>query len=429
MNAQSAALSAISDNVANSQTVGFKATNTDFIDYVSGSSPATATPDTVIARADTATSVQGSVTQVSNPTSLAVSGAGFFAVQRPTGATTFDPQQYYTRVGDFTANSAGYLVNSAGYALQGASGPIQISQAPSVPVPTSAATLAGNLPSTPTTDTVTTPYTTAMQVYDAGGNAQTLNLSWSQVATTPGSPISATNPAVPNQWNLTITGGTPAGTPPVTPTTGPMLVTFGSTAADAGTITGITAPGTAGGIAATVPATQATGGAATVTLPLNFGFGAQSVALNLGNFGSTNGMSQFAGTSYQITSQTQNGAAQGNFSNVTIKPTGDVVINYDNGSNRTVDHIPLVTFNNPDALQQQNGQAFTATAESGGANVVSPGTGGAGTLVVSAEEASNVDIAAQFTQMIVAQRAYTANTKMISTANQLLQDTLNMVQG
>ena len=443
MTAQSTALDNISNNVANSQTVGFKGTDTSFADYVTGAS---SVGEAVVANPQYTNSQQGTVTQVSSTTSLAISGDGFFSVTRPTGTSaqgnsTFSAQPYYTREGDFEPNSAGYLVNASGYALNGwpanstgsatefdtdALSPIKISKAPSDPVATGSMSISANLPATPATDTVTSPYTSSMQVYDADGNAQTVNLSWSQVGSvTPGAPISSSNPAVPNEWNLTVTGGTATGSPPTTPSTGPMLVTFGDTAANAGKIVSITAPSTPGTIAASV----APGSSAVVTLPLSFGLGTQSVGLNLGDYGSANGVTQFSGTDYNLTSQSQNGSAQGEFSSVTIKPTGDVVINYDNGTNATVARIPLVNFNNPNGLAAHDGQTFTATTESGSANVVNAGTGGSGSMVVGAVESSNVDIASQFTSMIVAQRAYTANSKVVTTANEMMQDTLNMVQG
>src|SRR6185437_15998753 len=112
---------------------------------------------------------------------------------------------------------------------------------------------------------------------------------------------------------------------------------------------------------------------------------------------------------------------QGSYAGVTIQSTGDVVINYSNGATRTIAQVPLANFANADALQQQSGQAFTATAESGAANTVAPGTGGVGTIVAGAVEGSNVDIATEFTQMIVAQQAYNANSKVITTANSMLQ--------
>jgi flagellar hook protein FlgE len=435
MAAQAAALSSISDNVANSQTVGFKETDTAFSDYITQSSATFHAPGAVVALPEYTNSVQGTVSQVSNATALAVSGNGFFPVQLPTSATTVSPQQYYTRAGDFTADKNGNLVNSTGYVLDGwlanptapttfntsALGPIQISQAPSAPVATTNVTLAANLPATPPTGT--TSYTSTAQVNDASGVVHDVTMTWDQVPTAAGAPISLTNPAVANQWNLTITatGATAGGS------TGPLLVKFGD---------GVTAPaGTIASIASTppgdpaLPTATAINDPATLSLVLNFGLGAQPVALNLGQFGSTAGVTQFAGTGYAVAAQTQNGSAQGNYSSVTIQPTGDVIINYDNGTTKKVAQIPLANFASPDSLQQQSGQAFTATISSGAANVVIAGTGGTGTMVVGAEEGSNVDIATQFTQMIVAQRAYTANSKVITTANSMMQDALNMIQG
>ena len=421
LNAQSAALSSISDNVANSQTIAFKGTNTAFVDYITQSSANSHSPGAVVARPRYTNSQQGSVVQVSNPTSLAVAGAGYFTVQRPTGEATFNPQPYYTRVGDFEPNSAGFLVNSAGYALNGwterdATGtqfntnvvrPIQINKAPSPPVATSNIDLAANLPSG------TAPgasYTSPIQVYDGGGNPRDVTLTWSNPQAT----------AAGATWDLNITS---AGSTTPLLAAAPLTVTFGNLPADAGTIKSITAGGTP------ISAAQNPGDPATINLAADYGFGSQPITLAMGNFGQPNGVTQFAGSNYEVTTQNPNGAPKGNYSSTNVRPTGDVVINYDNGQSVTVARVPLVNFNNPNALQQQDGQAFTETRDSGEANSFTAGAGGTGTLVVGAQESSNVDIAAQFTQMIVAQRAYTANTKVVSTANSMLQDTFNMVQG
>jgi flagellar hook protein FlgE len=485
MAAQAVALSSISDNVANSQTVGFKQTDTAFNDYVTQSTTTLHAPGAVVALPEYTNSIQGTVSQVSNPTSLAISGNGFFPVQLPTSATTFSAQQYYTRAGDFTADKNGHLINSTGYVLAGwpatstgtfnsnALGPIQVSQAPSAPVPTSNITLAANLPAVPPVGT--TSYTSTAQVNDASGNVHNVTMNWAQVPTNASLPIGPTNLAVSNQWDLTITA---SGATATTATTGPMRVTFGngSAAQPAGTIASIVPStilaqtvtdtqaaavlagatviaGVATGGSASLDAALATATAAVITgapgltaaglavptatavnatlnLSPNFGFvNPQPIALNLGQFGTTAGVTQFAGTSYAVATQTQDGSAQGNYSSVTIQPTGDVIINYDNGTTKTVAQIPLANFASPDSLQQQSGQAFIATIGSGAANVVGAGTGGTGTMVVGAEEGSNVDIATQFTQMIVAQRAYTANSKVITTANSMMQDALNMIQG
>ena len=102
------------------------------------------------------------------------------------------------------------------------------------------------------------------------------------------------------------------------------------------------------------------------------------------------------------------------------------MVNYDNGQARIIAQVPLVTFNNADALQRQNGQAFTATLDSGTPLANPAGTNGSGGLVTSAVEGSNVDIAAEFSKLIVAQRAYSANTKVVTTADDLLQQTIDM---
>ena len=111
---------------------------------------------------------------------------------------------------------------------------------------------------------------------------------------------------------------------------------------------------------------------------------------------------------------------------MSMKSTGDVVVNYDNGQSRVVARVPVVTFPNADALERQDGQAFTETTESGAARTMPAGANGAGGLVTNSVEASNVDIANEFTKLIVAQRAYSANTKMVTTADELLQQTIDM---
>ena len=137
-------------------------------------------------------------------------------------------------------------------------------------------------------------------------------------------------------------------------------------------------------------------------------------------------MTQYAGTTYSLLGLTQNGVPPGSFSGVTMQANGDVVVNYNNGQNRTVAQVPLVVFNDANSLQSQNGQAYTATQTSGTPLTVAVGSGGAGKLVPGSVENSNVDIATEFSQLIVAQQAYSANAKVVTSADQLLQITINM---
>jgi flagellar hook protein FlgE len=217
--------------------------------------------------------------------------------------------------------------------------------------------------------------------------------------------------------------------------------TTGTTDAGSATVTfgaasGNTAPEGTIGAVTTTAATQgsitnvssfASGQPATLDFTTNFGSGSQTIQLNLGDYGGTNGVTQYAGSTYSLLGLTQNGVPPGSFSGVTTQDNGNVVVNYNNGQSRTIAQIPLITFNAPDSLQSQNGESFTATTDSGTPLAESVGTNGAGSLVTGSVEGSNVDIATEFSNLIVAQQAYSSNAKVVTTADQMLQATLSMV--
>jgi flagellar hook protein FlgE len=197
-----------------------------------------------------------------------------------------------------------------------------------------------------------------------------------------------------------------------------------------GAVTVAADPSSSGTANIPITTSTATGNAgqpATLTFTTDFGSGPQVITLNLGTYGGTNGVTQYAGSTYSLLGLTQDGDPPGSFSGVTAQANGNIVVNYNNGQTRTIAQIPVVTFNAPDSLQSQNGQAFTATPASGTPLAVAAGTNGAGNLVVGSVEGSNVDIATEFTQLIVAQQAYSSNAKVITTANQMLQATLQMI--
>ncbi len=431
--AQSAAFGNISDNIANSQTVGFKGVDTSFSDYLTTSNATVNDPGTVVALPDYLNNVQGTITQSDDPLAMAIDGQGFFSVSQPVssddGTTAFSPTQAYTRAGDFQMNKDGYLVNSAGDYLNGWSvdptsnvvdtsslGPIQVNEGALNPVATSTVTLAANLPATPAANT---PVSSQVNVYDSLGTSHPVTLNWTQVAGTT------------NAWNVQIVSPDDQNATPTNnvtdasgnPVIGTMQVTFGTN----GTIQSISDPvsdyGTVGGASA-----SNAGSPATFTFSTEFTAGdPQTITLNLGNYGEANGVTQFAGTTYTLNGITQDGVPPGNFSGVSLTSTGNVVVNYNNGQSRTVAQIPLVTFNDPNGLQSQNGQAFTATTDSGNPLVNAIGTNGAGSLATGSVEGSNVDLSSEFTQLIVAQQAYSANAKTVTTADQMLQATLNMM--
>ncbi|WP_448191932.1 flagellar hook-basal body complex protein [Azospirillum sp. sgz301742] len=180
--------------------------------------------------------------------------------------------------------------------------------------------------------------------------------------------------------------------------------------------------GTAG-----VPPSQTSGDPAYLDFDVNYGYGAQRVRLNLGQFGSAaSGLTQFTGSDIVQNSLSQDGFTRGAFQDLEIKTSGDVVANYDNGRSRVLARVPVIQVTNPDALQKTNGNAYSLTREAGGTRADDASANGAGGLVVSSVEGSNVDIAQEFTKMIVTQRAYSANTKVVTASDEMLQETLGM---
>ncbi len=425
LSAQSGAFGNISDNVANSQTIGFKRIDTSFVDYLTTSTAGANSPGSVVARPDYINNVQGAVTQTDNPLGLAIAGQGFFAVSQETGQVnnvpTFDARQFYTRAGDFQLNKNGYMVNSAGDYLNGwrvdpATGkvnqnalqPIQVTQTVYNPVATNQVDLSANLPATSSG-----PVSSDINVYDALGTVHTVTLNWKQNAAgdwtvSVNVPDDKTSPAV---GSARVQFGAAAGTTPAVPEG-----TIGQISTNAATAGTVTTPG------------YAAGGAATLGFVANFGSGNQAITLNLGNYGQTNGVTQYAGTNYNLRGLTQNGVPPGAFAGVTTSANGNIAVTYDNGQTRLIGQVPVVTFNNPNALQRQNGQSFTATLDSGTPLAEQANSNGAGSLVTNSVEGSNVDIAAEFSQLIVAQQAYSANAKIVTTADTLLQVTLQMKQ-
>lgn len=419
LTAQSRALGDISDNVANSQTIGFKRVDTNFVSYITESNARVNGPGAVVARPDYTNALQGTIEQVEQPLALAIGGQGFFSVALAKGTEdgqpVFDERQFYTRAGDVALDEDGYLVNGAGYYLQGwpadAAGrpdrttlaPIRLRQQVFDPVATTRIELAANLPA----DAATAPMATQAKVYDSLGRLHMVNLTFTSTG--------------PNAWTLALeapddVNATARGT---------VGLRFGAAAAPP------VADGTLGGFVAGtgslgLPATAADGDPATLGFTVDFGQGPQTVSLALGQFGRASALTQHAGTEFSVRNNDQNGVPPGAYADLAIRSNGDAAVNYDNGQSRVIARVPLVAFSDPEKLQRLDGQAFMRTAESGEARVTDAASNGVGKLVTGAVERSNVDIASEFTKLIVAQRAYSANTKVVSAADELLQDTINM---
>ncbi|MBV8548128.1 MAG: flagellar hook-basal body complex protein [Alphaproteobacteria bacterium] len=423
LGAQSSAIGNISDNLSNAQTTGYKAVSTDFQELVNASNASVNNPGGVKATPAYQNDVQGSITSADTATYMAISGQGYFAVESAstdaTGATIFNSTINYTRQGDFTLNKDGYLVNGSGYYLMGynvSSGiantasttPIQISSLLNDPVPTANISYVANLPSNAAT--TYTSSSSTVQIYDSLGNTHDVNYVWNKTAT--------------NTWDLNITIPDAAYTQTVA-----FTFNDGTGSAAAGTLKSIASySGTASTAPYTVPS-----GTADIDLTADFtglGAGKQNLVLNFGALNGSTGVTQFSDTNgtASVTNFSQDGLPKGSFSSLAISKAGLVSINYSNGTNLTIAQIPIVQFYAQDQLQRVSGGAYASTIDSGTPRYSTAGLNGAGTISSNSLEQSNVDIASEFTQLIQAQQVYSANAKVVTTDNTLLQTTINMVQ-
>jgi flagellar hook protein FlgE len=438
LTAQARALGHVSDNVANSQTIGFKRVDTNFTSWLTRSNLRLHMPGSVEARPAYTNTVQGTVEQTENPLAMAIAGQGFFSVAQARGGegadVVFDERQFFTRAGDFAMDRDGYMVNGSRYYLEGwritQSGepdrtrldPIRISDLVYNPVPTGRIDLAANLPANvqpvatvpaaapwaPAED----PVGSVLQIFDALGNQRQVALDWWRLDDDTWrlriTPEGDTAPPADGRFVDIDFGGTIAAGPPVL-------------TAPPGTISAITPLNAT----TTVPPVIA-GEQAELAFGVDYGFGNQDVAIRLGGFGTPTGLTMYSGTEYSVRDLSQDGVPLGAYSGVSVRENGDVAVNYDNGQTRIVARVPVVAFNDPDRLQRLDGQAYLRTVESGEARVTDASTNGVGKLVTGSLERSNVDIAAEFSKLILAQRAYTSNTRIVTAADEMLQDTINM---
>jgi flagellar hook protein FlgE len=389
-------LDVTANNIANADTVGFKASRAEFADvYAAGAVDLnTAEAGEGVRLATTAQQfTQGNITTTSSNLDLAISGDGFFTLQDPSNGIV------YSRNGQFSEDSNGNVVSSTGQALQvypplpnggfntGALSDLNLQTAQSAPLATTTGSVVLNFPAGSTAPTVT-PFnptnsltynqSTSTTVYDSLGNSYPATFYFSQTAT-------------PNvvAVNMTVNG---------TQVGGAQDLTFSNTGA------------------VTLPA----GGGLTFA-----GFtppdGAQAMSMNF-NFGQT---TQYGG-SFGVTSITQNGYATGQLSTVAIDGTGVVSAVYTNGRSTQLGQLAMANFPNAQGLKQLGNTNWASTFSSGTAVQGTAGSAGFGTIQSGALESSNVDLTTELVNMITAQRSFDANAQVITTANQESQTVIQI---
>jgi len=444
MRAQSFALENISGNIANSQTTAFKREDTSFVDLIPDNIPSKQLAGNVIANSRSTNSVQGDIQNASVGTYMAVNGQGFFVVEKPASFAdnqpVFDGVDLYTRRGDFSTDKNGYLVNGAGYYLMGI--PIDPQTGNLVgSVPTLLKFDSGFLPAQPTTQI---QYQANLASYPLTANHDTSipksellqPINYSVDPTVAGTGTVVAND-VPTFLKDSVSGGAITA---YDVSGAPVNVQLRWAKTDSSLYGGTdtwnlfyqtdsTATGTT--VAwqnVGTDYTFAANGQMSPAVPLVSLTGVVVDGVTLGNVtlqhGAT-GITQFADPNgnVQVNSLQQNGFPAGVLQSVSVNDKGRVVGTYSNS--RTIDlaQITLANFNGVDGLKRIDGGAFVSTDESGPPTYNAPGK-----IVGSSLEGSNTDIADEFTKLIVTQQAYSANTKVITTSNQMVQDLLNMLR-
>lgn len=440
LRAQSFALEQISGNIANSQTTGYKRTEANFVDLIPDAAPSRQVAGGVLASSRSTNTVQGDIQAADIDTYVAVDGDGYFIISEKIGETDgtplFSGTDMYTRRGDFTLDKHGYLVNGAGYYLQGLDvdattgnisgsvpSPIKVSNDFLDAEATTEITYRANLPAYPLTtnaDPATpdselldatnyvdsdprasgdgyvsandeTTFLTetiaggAITAYDAAGASTNVQFRWAKIDNTV------------DTWNLYYLEDSAAtGTGAMWRNVGTDY-TFGSnsqlTSASSLTITGLSVDG-----------------------------------ISLGNINlkhGSGGMTQFADPNgaARVTELNQDGYPAGELVSVSISDTGRVTSFYSNSRSLELAEVVLANFNADDALRKVDGGAFLETTESG-----APILGSGGSIIGAALESSNTDIADEFSKLIITQQAYTANSRVITTSDEMLQEALNIVR-
>jgi flagellar hook protein FlgE len=432
LTAQSQAMGMISDNVSNVNTVSYKGAAPKFSTLVTRSA-AVATYSPGGARANTLYRIdhQGLLQSSNSPTDVAIDGAGFFIVN---GRADGTGEQLYTRAGSFEQDFLGNLRNNAGFYLQGwaldaSEQVININQLSTVNVRVinglAAATThvelganldaaqaafagvyaAGDMAAFNATGGVAgvQPHMVrAVQVFDPLGGAHNLQIAF------------LADPAA-NTWNVEVYAD-PAEVELADHPNGLLAsgtVTFNGDGTLASTNVTPNYPAAAAGAPVGINWLDASG-------PND-----SSITLDLGTIGTADGLSQFS-SDYNISYVIQNGAEVGELNGVTIDQEGFVIASFTNGATQKIYKLPIATFANPLALDPRTGNVYGQTTASGEFNLRDAGQGGAGTIAPSSLEGANVDLAEEFTKMIVTQRAYSANARVITTTDEMLDEPIRI---
>jgi flagellar hook protein FlgE len=405
------AMEIIGNNIANSNTVGYKASRTIFSDLLSANIVGSG-GDSQVGRGVGLSSInsvfsQGSFESTESKTDLAIEGHGFFMVRDPNGSGGTN----YSRAGAFAFDSVGYLVNQEGYHVQGYAlnengdpvgsvTDIKIDTlTPSPARATTKVTLSTNLnsnadyvgPFDPADAEATSNYVASIPIFDSLGNPHLVTNYFCKLDP-------ATNPMEWEQHTMIDGGELVGGTAGTLVEIGTSTMTFDTD-----------------GSLVTSPATSVTTAGALVWA--NGADTTQQIAFEMNT-------TQHASESV-VLSMDQDGFAMGMLKQTDIDAEGNIIGSYSNGQNIKIARITLAKFSNPQGLVKIGFNMYASSTESGSAVVGTPGSG-VGIINTNSLEQSNVDLAQEFVKMITTQRGFQANSKIITTSDEMLQELINL---
>jgi flagellar hook protein FlgE len=399
LEANSVALDTIGNNLANLNTTAFKDQTTSFSDLFYQNIGSTGSGNalqmglgTQVAGTETDYS-QGSLSTTTNSTDMALNGSGFFVVDQ-------GGLEQLTRAGNFQLDQSGNLTTTTGDGVMGyaAANGVVNTNTPlttlQIPVDaTQAAQATANFGITANLDAATAAggtFSTTITVYDSLGQSHAATIEFTNAGT--------------NTWNYSIT--LPAGDATGTPVNNTGTLTFspsGGLLTPAANVTGISFPGMTDG--------------------------ANSMTFNwdLYNAAGEPQVGQTVGTS-TATASTQDGFASGSYNGFSVNSAGVISASFSNGQTETVGQLAVASVTNEEGLTIDGGNNYQTSTSSGAASVGAPGAGGRGSIEDDTLEQSNVDISTEFANLIVAQRAFEANSKTVTTFDTVTQETINMIR-
>ncbi|HZQ67112.1 MAG TPA: flagellar hook protein FlgE [Terriglobales bacterium] len=402
LTAMSTALSEIANNLANLNTVGYKDTRVLFRDLFYQSIGSSGSGNPIQLGAGVAVSsmpsifTQGNVDPTGVNRDVAINDAGFFIVQRD-GVTT------YTRAGNFSVDDTDLLVTAEGQQVLGypaVNGAITTGQGLtalslgtgtiSPPTATSSVQIRTNLDASAAIGSIEGSYSTPITIYDSLGASHSLAFSFTKTAS--------------NTWNYSIS--IPAAD--VGGTGNPTVLSSGTLVFD-------------GNGNLMTPAADV----ANIAIQ-NLADGANNMSFTWKLYDGTAPVLTQVASPNGTSSTQQDGTSSGALSDFSIGSDGIITGTFSNGKTAILGQLALATFANDQGLSRTGKNGFVETLASGQAVVGAPGTGGRGTLAGGALELSNVDIAKEFANMIVMQRGFQANARVVTTFDEITQDTINL---